>query len=428
MNGKSGVAITGVGLVTPLGLTSAENVERSCRGESAIGPLLAFDTAGQACTAGAQVPDFDLESELKYPKSLKFMVKAVRCAMRAAREAIVHSGVRLAEMDGERVAVYTGSGQTGIEYDEYFRALALAWEKGREFDYKYLGGMPSRMLDRYVCVRTLSNSGLALLSTEFGILGPSNNFVQTDTSSAMALHAGYWDLMEGRCDVALAGGYDSLLLEGNFLAYQKAGLLSPSDPARAYRPFDVERDGLVLGEGAGFLVLERLEDADARGASCIGLLDSFAFTMDSDPAVRLPSHPGKALREALGAARANSAGENPHDFVVAQGRGTISDDAHEAQVLASAIPAATPVTAFKSQTGYLGAATAAVELGLGLLCARQGCLPPIARLCRPDPAFAPIDFVRSSPRALTARNPSGLFVSASWGGQVSAIVAQAIRN
>ena len=424
MSGKAGVAITGVGLVTPLGLTSAENVERSCRGESGIERLRAFDTTGQSCTSGAQVSEFDLQSELKYPKSIKFMVRAVRFAMRAAHEAIVQSGVNLADLNGERVAIYTGSGQTGIEYDEFYRALALAWEKDRDFDYKYLGGMPSRMLDRYMCVRTLSNSGLALLSTEFGILGPSNNFVQTDTSSAMALHSGYWDLMEGRCDVAIAGGYDSLLLEGNFLAYQKAGLLSGSDPGLAYRPFDIQRDGLVLGEGAGFLVLERAEDAVARGARTLGRLRNFAFTMDRDPSVQLPFHPGKAVGEAI----AKAGSQESFDFVVAQGRGTILDDSHEAGVLASAITPTTPVTAFKSQTGYLGAATAAVELGLGLLCLQRGYVPPIARLCQPDPALPELDFVRKQPRLLSKPNPAGLFLSASWGGQVSAIVAQAIQN
>jgi len=414
------VAITGIGLVTPLGLSTAEHVERSYKAESGIGPIHTFEVEGHACTAAAYVPAFDLVSSLRFPKNHKFMNHSVICAMRAAREALEQSRVDLEKEDPARVAIYTGSGQTGIEYENYFQALAAAWNGNAEMDFKDLGGMPSHLIDRYIVLRTLSNSGLALLSTEFGIKGPSANSVQSDTASAQALEFSYCDLMEGRCDVALAGGYDSLLGVSSFLSYEKAGLLSGSAPDQAYRPFDQRRDGLVLGAGAGFLVLERWEHAEARGAQVLGELCGIGCAMETDEskATRNP----ETLKGVLHAAIA----PEDIDFVIARGIGTREEDHREAESISELLGTEIPVTALKSQTGYLGAATAAVELGLGLSCARRGFVPAIARHAAADPDCA-LNLVAHQARPLGQDGwRLGLFLSYSWGGQVAAVAARAI--
>jgi 3-oxoacyl-(acyl-carrier-protein) synthase len=417
----SRVAITGIGLVTPLGLSCAENVRRSRLGDSSIGPIHSFDVTGHSCTSAAYVPEFDIAAWLRFPKNHKFMNHSVLCAMQAAREAIGQSRVDFEKLDSTRVAIYTGSGQTGIEYENYFPALAAAWNGNPEMDFKNLGGMPSHLIDRYIVLRTLANSGLALLSTEFGISGPSGNSVQTDTASAQALEFAYYDLVEGRCDLALAGGYDSLLGVSNFLAYQKAGLLSPSAPDEAYRPFDRRRDGLVLGAGAGFFVLERWENAQARGAVILGELAGAGSAMDTSGANTL-AHGAEGLRGATAQALEGATA----DFVVARGIGTQEEDRRETESISMLLGSDIPVTALKSQTGYLGAATSAVELGLGLCCARQGFLPPIARHTAADPDNH-LNLVAGQSRPLENVAPLGLFLSYSWSGQVAAIAARAIR-
>lgn len=414
------VAITGVGLVTPLGLSAEENVTQLCRGESGIAAASAFSVEGHRATALASVPGFELESCLRFPKNYKFMGRAVQFAMRAAREAIDQSGVDLRQIDPARVGIQVGSGQTGVEYDDFFPSLVMAWDGGREFDYKYLGGLPSHLIDRYICLRTLANGGLALLSTEFGIRGPNGNFTQKDTASALALHAAYQDLLEGRCDVAVAGGYDSLVTPGNFLAYEQAGLLSHSAPAEAYRPFDSEPDGLVLGEGAGFLVLELWEHAAERGAVVLGEFCGAGCTMGAQENWR-PSCTPEAIRQAASQA---ADGQRP-DFVVAAGLGTPEEDRGEAAALESVVGDAAPVTAFKSRTGYMGAGTAAAELGLGLLCARQGFLPAISRSSQPNRQYA-LDLVTRTVRHIPNEPNLGLFLSCSWGGAVAAIAARTI--
>jgi 3-oxoacyl-(acyl-carrier-protein) synthase len=416
------VAITGVGLVTPLGLTAAENVARSRRGESGIGPAAAFSVDGHPAQALASVAEFELEPCLRFPKNYKFMGRAVQFAMRAAREAIDQSGIDPRRMDASRVGIHVGSGQTGVEYDHFFPSLIMAWDAGREMDYKYLGGLPSHLIDRYICLRTLANGGLALLSTEFGIRGPNGNFTQKDTASAQALQAAYLDLLEERCDVAVAGGYDSLATPGNFLAYEQAGLLSHSDPAEAYRPFDRQQDGLVLGEGAGFLVLERWEHAMQRGATILGEFLGAGSAMG----INLEWRPAWTA-EAICQATRQAFGDAQPDFLVASGMGTVAEDHSEAAALAAIIGRRAPVTALKSQTGYMGAGTAAAELGLGLLCARQGFVPPIARHNQSGP-HAALDLVSRGERLLPQAAPLGLFLSCSWGGAVAVMAARAIRS
>lgn len=419
------VAITGVGLVTPLGLTTAENVARSCRGESGIGPAKVFPVEGHPAQAMASVPPFELEPFLRFPKNFKFMGRSVQFAMRAAREAIDQSGIDFSKMDASRIGIHVGSGQTGVEYDDFFPSLIMAWDAGREMDYKYLGGLPSHLIDRYICLRTLANGGLALLSTEFGIRGPNGNFTQKDTASAQAVTAAYLDLLEGRCDVAVAGGYDSLATPGNFLAYEQAGLLSHADPAAAFRPFDAQADGLVLGEGAGFLVLEGWDHAVARGADILGELTGAGSAMGADEGWR-PAWTADTIRQAV----CQASGDARPDFVVAAGFGTAAEDGREAAALGAIVGGGSPITALKSCTGYMGAATAAAEFALGLLCARQGFVPAIARhgKTREDLSSLSLDLVSGSPRPLTQEQPLGVFLSCSWGGAVAALAARAMRT
>ncbi|HLY20019.1 MAG TPA: beta-ketoacyl synthase N-terminal-like domain-containing protein [Bryobacteraceae bacterium] len=416
------VAITGAGLVTPLGLTAAENVARSCRGESGIGPAQAFAVEGHAARALASVAEFELEPFLRHPKNYKFMGRSVQFAMRAAQEAIAQSGIDLSRLDATRVGIHVGSGQTGVEYDHFFPSLIMAWDAGREMDYKYLGGLPSHLIDRYICLRTLANGGLALLSTEFGIRGPNGNFTQKDTASAQAVHAAYLDLLEERCEVAIAGGYDSLATTGNFLAYEQAGLLSHREPPEACRPFDVHSDGLVLGEGAGFLVMETWEHAARRGAAILGEFLGAGSAMGDCPQWR-PAWTAATVRQAA----CQALGDIHPEFVVAAGLSTTDEDNCEAAALQAMVGDGVPVTALKSQTGYMGAATAAAELVLGLLCARQGFLPAIVHL-RPADASPGLDLVSGEPRRLPSGARTGLYLSCSWGGAVAAMSARSIPD
>jgi len=414
-----GVVITGIGLAIPPGVGAAGVGARALQGQSGIGPLRRLGSGGHACTAAGEVPPFDLDATLRLPKNAKFMSRSVECAVLAAGEAVAAAG-GFGGVDPRRIGIYTGSGQTGLEPGEFFAALELAEAGDEGLTYRNLGGRAARLVDRYWSLRTLANAGLALLAAEFSARGPCSNYVQGDTASAQALGAGFFDVLEDRCEVALAGGYDCLLTPSVYLAYEREGLLSPSDPERAHRPFDRARDGLVLAEGAAFVVLERRARAEARGATVLAELLGVGFAQSVD------ERPSPTI--AAGAARAairDAAGDLHPDMVIAHGIGTRDDDAREALMLADLGFDRTPVTAMKGFTGYLGAPTAIAELCIAILGARRRAVPPVARLEAPD-EDCPLDLVAAAPRALEAEMPSLLALSWSWSGQCAALAARAV--
>lgn len=411
----SRVVVTGLGLMLALGASAEEAWQRGLDGMSAIGPLRRFDATGHACTAAAEIGHVDLQGQLRNPKNQKFMNKGTQCAMRAASEAVLASRIDLLALDPYRVGVHVGSGQTGLECDQFFAALAAASDGSDEADFARLGGFASHWLDPYFSLRTMSNAGTALIAAEFDARGPSSNFVQSDTASAMALESAWYDLTEHRCDVAIAGGYDSLISVSSYLVYEKAGLLSSAAPDEAYRPFDRRRDGLVLGEGAGFFVMERLTDAIRRGAPVLGEIVGVDCAMEAadnlEPKVSLAP-----LQRVVTSATQGQ----PVDVVFAHGIGTPEGDRREADMLRTSFGGALPITALKGQTGYLGAATAAVEVAFALMSVSHGWIPPIAR--HSDSEFA-LDFVNEA-RAFEAETPLALCLAWSWAGQVSAVAVQ----
>jgi 3-oxoacyl-[acyl-carrier-protein] synthase II len=421
------ITITGVGLATPLGVDVDEVWQRSARGESAIAAFRRFDATALTCRASAEVPDFDLTSVLRVPKNEKYMTRGVRCAVHAAKAAVADSGLDLTSIDPYRLAVYTGSGQTELESAVFFRAMEYAngvasvdvCDGGRSGgDYARLGGRAARLIDPYFSIRTLSNAGLGLLSVEFGAKGASDNFVQGDIAAALAVAAAVRDLVDRRSDAAIVVGYDALLTAASYLAYQEAGLLSLTAPDCGYRPFDRNRDGLVLGEGAACVVLEREADATARGAAMRGEIIGVGMAMDAGD--RHSTSASDAMQRAvIDATRGESV-----DFVVARGIGTREGDRTEAGVIASLFGDRLPVTALKSQTGYLGAATSLVELVLALSAARAGVVPPIARHHVADEDCR-LALISGAPHMLSSSTPAALCLAWSWCGPCTAMAVRA---
>jgi 3-oxoacyl-(acyl-carrier-protein) synthase len=407
-----------MGIATPAGLSVPAVWQRWLASESAITSSHRFDPKqGHGIPAG-EVPAFDIRPSLRIAKNEKFMTPAVRFAIYAAVEAVKEAQLDLNTIDPYRIAIYTGSGQTGLESSDFFANLEISAGVDDATDFANMGGRAARMLDRYFSLRTLSNAGLGLLSIELGAKGPSDNFVQDDTASATAIACGFRDLEEGRCDVAIVGGYDSLLTPSNFLAYDKASLLSRSDAAFAYRPFDRHRDGLVLGEGAGFLVLERAEDASKRGAPIVGQLIGSGSAIEVEDSAH-----AKASDTALRAAIRDAADGCTVDGVIGHGIGTRDDDRRESSVLSSVIGNEMPVTGLKSLTGYMGAATAAVEFIMALQAARERVLPPVPRLDTVD-EDCELDLVRRTARSMPAINPTILNMSWSWFGACAVLASR----
>jgi 3-oxoacyl-[acyl-carrier-protein] synthase II len=409
------IVITGMGLTTPLGDTVAEAWQRCLAGHSGIGACTRFDTGGHACHAAGLVPAYELK-DLRGPKNQKFMNAGARHLVQAAQRALAGASLGIEGLPPSRVAVHVGSGRVGPEPSEFFRAFEVARTPEGSPDWDQLGGRASRLVDPYFPLRTLSNSGAALLAMEICARGPSSNFVQSDVASALALNAAFWDLKEGRCDIAIAGGFDCLVTPASYLAFEKRGLLSGQRPEDALRPFDHEADGLVLGEGAAALVLERLSDARARSAPILAEVAGIATSVSGGDSMELFPDSGAISATVRRAARAPL----DLDFLVASGFGLPDADCKEAAILARVVGNQVPVTAFKGLTGYLGAATALVEVTLGVMALNRRLVPPIARHRQPAEGIG-INLV-SQPITIEANKAcSALFLSNSWTGQSAAV-------
>jgi 3-oxoacyl-[acyl-carrier-protein] synthase II len=338
------------------------------------------------------------------------MGRATSLAIAASLEAVAAARIDLVDADPYRLAVFVGSGETGLDVEEFFPAMSVAWEDDPTRDYRHLGGRPSRLIDPYFSLRTLSNAAAALLAIEFDVHGATGNFVQGGISAALALAAAMREVTDQRADAALVVGCDSLLNIVTYLAFDRAGCLSRLDPDRACRPFDANRDGFVLGEAAAALLLEGRTHATQRGARI--LADLLAVEASS----------GDGGSRALAAAVPQ---RSTPSFVIAFGDSTSSGDAAEARCLAEGFGASTPVTACTGATGYIGAATALVQCVIALRALDEGLVPPIAHPVRPDPAFA-IDLVRGEVRKYKRhQRPTALCLSRNFSGQHAAILLAA---
>lgn len=409
------VVVTGMGLVSPLGLTTSEHLAAAKSRRTGIGRghLPGTDT-GSEIPMGVCAP-FDLSDSLRCPKNSKYFSRSVSLAVKAARDAAAQSRILEVGFDPWRIGVYTGSGQTGLEFTYFSRALSVAWQGQREHDFKHLGGRPSRLIDPNFSLRTLSNGAIAMLCVELGAKGPSVNFVHSDPASAIALQTACFDLVEDRCDVAMAGGYDTLLYPSVVHAYHNLGVLSQSDAPEPLAPFDQCRDGLVPSEGAAFFVLEKRTSAEARGASVLADILAIETTTTYD---EQPLQPRMSDRLVPLVCEIKDRYGSP-EFLVGQGLGTRADDAKELHLLARCARDM-PVTAFKGYTGYVGAATAALELGFGLGCASNGFVPAVAGLKELEPCE--VNVIKEE-HTLARGAGTGLFVSCGWSGQLSAILA-----
>jgi 3-oxoacyl-(acyl-carrier-protein) synthase len=271
-------------------------------------------------------------------------------------------------------------------------------------------------------LRTLANAGVGAISTEFGARGPSNNYVQGEIAGAAAIYEACHHLMEGRCDAAIVTGYESLLVPSMVMAFRQMGLLSEGGFEASYLPFQAGRPGMVLGEGAGCLILERHADATSRQADILAEIDGVGLASQSADEDGLTA-PVDDIR----AAAAEAMGSIAPRFVVARGLGTEADDLAEARALEGLLPHDALVTALKGNTGYLGAATAPVELGIGLLCARRGFVPPVFGLTAPDPRIH-LALVEYRPAPLSHAEAPGLFLSSTFGGQIASIAAHPVAE
>ncbi|HEY1939789.1 MAG TPA: beta-ketoacyl-ACP synthase II [Candidatus Angelobacter sp.] len=368
------VVVTGIGLICAIGNTSAEVWQNIVAGKSGVTKISRFDTTQFACQIAAEVKDFD---PLKFieKKEVKKMGRFIHFAMAAADEAMKMSALQITPENATRVGVHIGSGVGGFDVIEREHA-------------ELLKGGP-RKISPFFIPAAIVNLAAGHVSIRYGAKGPNEATATACTTSAHAIGDAYKIIQRCDADVMIAGGSEAAITPmgvGGFAAMRALSVRN-DDPATASRPWDSERDGFVIGEGAGILVLEDLEFARNRGAKIISEIIGYGMSADAYH-ITQPAEEGeggwRVMTTAIRDAKLTPA---DIDYVNAHGTSTPIGDVLETKAIKRTFGADTKVavSSTKSMTGHLLGGAGGLEAGITILALRDQILPPTINLTHPDP-------------------------------------------
>jgi len=424
------VVISGLGLITPIGIGADEVWSSLAAGRGGVARLKAFPVAGLSIDAAAEVDHFDPRA-LALPrhrkalaKSLKYMARDIQLAVAAAEIAIADSGLADGGVDPTRFGVDLGAGLISTELDELAPAINIASADGDVFDYAAYGrdGIPK--IPPIWLLKYLPNMLACHISILLNCQGPSNTITEAEAASNVAIGEATRIIAKGRADVMISGGADSKIHPLSLIRMNLLDQMShwEGEPARACRPFDSRRDGWVAGEGAGIVILEEWEHARARGAKIYGEVLGFGSGCDARAGGGLdPDGIGTeiAIRSAL-----RDAGLGPGDagHVNAHGAATVESDLAESRAIGRIFgPDGVPTTALKGYYGNSVSGSGAVEMLSSLIGVARGLIPHALNCDDPDLGCR-LDLVRSAPRP--TNNPIFVNTNLTRHGQAAALVVR----
>ncbi|HSP95241.1 MAG TPA: beta-ketoacyl-ACP synthase II [Thermoanaerobaculia bacterium] len=388
------VAVTGLGLVSPVGIGNAANWEALLAGKSGVGPITRFDASPFTCRIAAEVKGFDPSLFIE-KKEIKKMDTFIHYAMAAARFAMEDSGIPVNDQNRERFAVVVGSGIGG---------LPLIEKTQREF---VESGNNPRIISPFFITGLIVNEAAGNISIKYGLKGPNLATATACTTGAHAIGEAYRKIQYGEADAAIAGGAESVmtpLAVGGF-AVMRALSTRNDDPQHASRPWDRGRDGFVIGEGAGLVILEEMEAAKKRGARIYCELVGYGLSGDAYH-IAAPSEdgdgPARVMRNAL-----EDADINPEevDYINAHGTSTPAGDRVETMAIKMVFGAharKVAVSSTKSMTGHLLGAAGGLETAICALAVENQVMPPTTNYETPDPE-CDLDYVPNVARPAPVR-------------------------
>ena len=388
------VAVTGLGLVSPLAIGNSENWSALLAGKSGVGPITRFDASRFGSRIAGEVKGFDPSRYIE-KKEIKKMDTFIHYAMAAAQFAMEDSALPVNDANRERIAVVVGSGIGGLPVIE---------KTMRE--YVETGGSP-KVISPFFITALIVNEAAGNISIRYGLKGPNLSTVTACTTGAHAIGEAYRMIQYGDADAAIAGGTEAVitpLAVGGF-SVMKALSTRNEEPERASRPWDRERDGFVIGEGAGLVVLEEMEAAVRRGTRIYAELVGYGLSGDAYH-IAAPSEdgdgPARVMRNAL--ADAGIEGDQI-DYINAHGTSTPSGDRVEAMAIQMVFrdhAKKLAVSSTKSMTGHLLGAAGGLETAICALAVYHQTMPPTINYENPDPQCA-LDFVANEARQAPIR-------------------------
>lgn len=380
------VVVTGLGLVTPLGTGVEKTWKAICAGESGIGRITKFDPTGYDAQIAGEVKDFDPAHFIE-KKEIKKMDPFIHYAVGAAQLAVDDAGLKVAPEEATRVGVYIGSGIGGLGSIEHYHNVLK--EKG-----------PGRVSPFFIPM-TIINLASGQVAIRIGAKGPNSCAVTACATGNHCIGDAYRLIQRGMADVMVAGGAEAAITPLGVAGFASAKALSFRNdaPTKASRPFDKDRDGFVLGEGAGVVVIEELEHARKRGVRIYGELIGYGMNSDAYH-ITAPPEEGEGAVRCMHLAL-NDAGIKPDhvNYINAHGTSTMADAIETSAIkqVFGELAYQIPVSSTKSMTGHLLGAAGGIEAVFSVLALYHGLLPPTINLDNPDPA-CDLDYVPNTAR------------------------------
>jgi len=369
------VVITGLGLICGVGNTTQEVWDQLCAGVSGVGPITGFDTTDYPVTFAAEVKNFDVLQFVDKKESRK-MGRFIHLAIAATQEAMQQSGLVITPEIEERVGVFIGSGIGGFEVIE------------REHNNLLAGG--PRKISPFFIPATIVNMAAGHVSIRYGAKGPISATATACATSANSIGDSFRMIQHGEADVMIAGGTEAVvtgLTVGGFSAMRALSTRN-DDPKAASRPFDKDRDGFVLGEGAGILILEELEFAKARGAKILGEVIGYGMSADAYHMTGIAPEGAGAQRSMRAALKDAGIAPEQVGYVNAHATSTPAGDGNESRAIElvfgeHALSHTLKVSSTKSMTGHLLGAAGGLEAGITAMALLNQKLPPTINLGTP---------------------------------------------
>ncbi|MGD9854954.1 MAG: beta-ketoacyl-ACP synthase II [Planctomycetaceae bacterium] len=395
------VVVTGIGCITPLG-NSVEEMWASLReGRIGIGSITHFDASEFPTTFAAEVKNFRLEDYVDDPQPFEFAGRNIRFAIGAAHQAMQDSGLLGGNLDPAAFGVYLGAGEGQQDFQLFMQMIAQSNRNG-EFDFEAFTRAGLELLNPKAEIEQEPNMPAGHLASLFNAQGPNLNCLTACAASSQAIGEATEIIRQGDADIMLSGGAHSMIHPFGVTGFNLLTALSTrnDNPESSSRPFDLNRDGFVLGEGAGMLVLEELERARARGAKIYGEVAGYGSTADAYRITDIHPEGLGAVRCIQGALKDAGLNTDQIDYVNAHGTSTLVNDKVETMAIKRALgeyARTTPVSSTKSMMGHLIAAAGSVEAIACLLAMRDNVIPGTMNYETPDPD-CDLDYVPNSAR------------------------------
>ena len=386
------VVITGLGVISPLGNDIDTFWNHLIQGKSGVSTITRFDTSDFAVKIAAEVKDFN-PLDFMNKKDAKRMDRFVQFAVAASKMALEHAGLDMDKVEKERVGTYIGSGIGGLET--------------LEEQHKVMMKRGPRRVSPFFVPMMIANMASGIVSIQIGAKGPNSAAISACATGTHCVGDAFKILQRGDADVMIAGGTEATILPMAVAGFSAMGALSTNNeaPEKASRPFDRDRDGFVMGEGAGVLVLETLEHAQKRGANIIAEVVGYGMTADAYHLTSPDPDGDGAKRSMLMAVK--DAGLKPEDvdYINAHGTSTDYNDKFETMAIKGAFgehAKRLAISSTKSMTGHLLGAAGGIETIATALAIKEGIVPPTINLENPDPD-CDLDYVPNEARKMRVR-------------------------